>query len=91
MREKLYKIITVSEGGTLGRIYDHVMIILIIVSLIPLAFKERAHWMEVTDNFVASFFILDYFFRLITADYYYDKHNWASFVRYPFGVFVSFV
>ena len=86
MREKLYNIIEPRSKETkLSRIYDAVMIGVICLSLIPLLFKETNLFFQVLDYITVSVFIIDYFLRLITADYKYMKHNLKSFVRYPFS------
>ena len=83
MRERIYNIIAGSDTKA-GRIYDVVMIAAIIISLIPLAFKEPNTAFLIMDKITVAIFIIDYFFRLITADYYFGKKGAASFIKYPF-------
>lgn len=71
------------EGGRLSRIYDFVMIISIIVSLIPLAFKETNTLFQYIDYVTVGIFVVDYLLRIITADYRMNKGA-VSFVTYPF-------
>ena len=61
------------------------MMIMIVVSLIPLAFKEEPPFFMILDKVCAGIFIVDYFLRLITADYKFGKRSALSFVRYPFS------
>ena len=50
-RKRIYEIIEKSEGhDTLSAIYDYSMIVVIIVSLIPLAFKEDTPLFFVADT-----------------------------------------
>ena len=70
MRKKLYEIIEPSgDGGILSSFYDYLIMVTIVVSMIPLAFKETNtvfQWMEYV---TVGIFILDYLLRLLTADF----------------------
>ena len=83
MREKLYKVIAASEGSKLSTAYDIFMIIVIVISILPLAFKETNPFFEVADKVCAVIFIIDYVLRWFTADYKFGKHSAISFIRYP--------
>lgn len=86
MRKRIFEIIEVSDGkDLLSGIYDSVMLALIILSLIPLAFKTDNFAFQVIDKVCVCIFIIDYVLRLITADYKYGKKNALSFIRYPFS------
>ena len=61
------------------------MIVTIIISLIPLAFKEDTFLFVAMDKVTVAIFILDYILRWITADYKFSKKTVASFARYPFS------
>ena len=70
MRKKLYLIIDPEDNGDkLSNIYDFFMMATIVISVVPLAFKETNMVFQWIDYITVSIFILDYFFRLITADY----------------------
>ena len=84
MRKKLFSIIEPgSKDNFLSIAYDFVMIATIIISLVPLAFKETNIIFHLIDSITVNFFILDYILRLITADYKLKKST-ASFFLYPF-------
>lgn len=83
MRQKLYKIIEVTKGNRLGRIYDTVMFFIILLSLVPLMFKEITPAFLTIETIATVAFILDYIFRWITADFKLKKGR-ASFALYPF-------
>ncbi|MBE6671606.1 MAG: ion transporter [Ruminococcaceae bacterium] len=86
MRKKIYDIIEVSsEKNLVSKLYDIFMIITIVASLIPLAFKTDYLLFRIVDKVCVSIFIIDYFLRFITADFKYDNHNALSFIRYPFS------
>ena len=86
MRKRLYKIVSVSDGSDrASTVYDICMIVLIVLSLIPLAFKEETPFLTVLDKFCAGLFCVDYVCRLVTADYHYGSRSAMSFVRYPFS------
>ena len=61
------------------------MIVIILVSLIPLAFKEDNTLFTVMDKVSVSVFIFDYALRWLTADYKFGNRSFSSFVRYPFS------
>lgn len=82
MRKKLYEIIEISnETHSLGRAYDVMMMVTIIASLLPLAFKHEDMFLFVLDKAAAGIFIIDYILRWITADFKIKTH---PFVKYPF-------
>ena len=84
MRKRIYEIIEVNDNGdVLSRIYDVVMIIVIILSLLPIALKSYAGLIGVIDKVTSSIFVVDYILRLITADYKLNK-KYKSFFIYPF-------
>ncbi len=83
MRKKLFSIIEpVDNGNKLSNIYDFIMMTAIVISVVPLAFKETNIVFQWIDYITVSIFILDYFLRLITADYKLNK-SVASFFVYP--------
>lgn len=86
MRKRIFEVIEVSDGNDrLSSIYDTTMLALIILSLIPLAFKAETTLFVVIDKVCAAAFILDYALRLITADFKFGKKSVTSFIRYPFS------
>ena len=86
MRKRIFEIIEVSDGDDkLSSIYDTAMLALIILSLVPLAFKGENLFFSTIDKVCAGVFILDYSLRLCTADYKYGKKSVLSFIRYPFS------
>jgi len=72
------------SGDIVSSIYDIFMITTIVVSLVPLAFKENYTAFYYMDIVVVGIFIFDYFLRFITADYKLNKKSIISFIRYPF-------
>lgn len=85
MRRRIYEIIEVAGiKDTASHIYDIFMMVTIIVSLFPLAFKDSLPIFAVIDAVTVLIFIVDYFLRFLTADYKLEgKGGWA-FVLYPF-------
>lgn len=83
MRQKIFKIIEpAGQGNKLSSIYDFSMMLTIIISVVPLAFKETNVIFQWIDYITVSIFILDYLLRLITADYKLKK-SISSFFIYP--------
>ena len=87
MRKRIFKIIEKSESGDkLSSVYDVVMMIMIVLSLLPLAFKEEHRIFHMMDKMTVTVFIVDYLLRWMTSDYKYDKKKWTVFVKYPFSM-----
>lgn len=96
MRKRLFEVIELSDGNDKpSRLYDVVMMCAIIISLIPLAFKETNSLFLAVDYITASIFVIDYFLRFITADHKLGaargntkkrKNAWGvkPFLIYPF-------
>ena len=83
MRKKLFSIIESTENDSkLSNVYDFIMMVTIVISVVPLAFKETNSIFQWIDYITVTIFILDYFLRLITADYKLKK-SVISFFVYP--------
>ena len=83
MRKKLFSIIEPANGGNkLSNIYDIVMMVTIVASIFPLAFKESNSVFQWIDYITVGIFILDYILRLVTADYKLERKA-LSFFLYP--------
>lgn len=85
MREKIYNIIRDDDENQLqGTIYDSIIIVAIILSIIPLAFHDSDNFVFSTiDKICVAIFIIDYIARFLTADLKLQK-GWISFLLYPF-------
>lgn len=87
MRQRLFEIVEHSKEGSLAsKIYDRLMLVIIVVSIVPLAFRERNTLFNWFDNVSVAIFIADYALRWITADFKLHK-GWKSFLLYPFTLF----
>ena len=85
MREKIYQVLEPSykdSDDILSKVYDFFMIAVIIISIIPLAFKEHYTALDIIEYITVSIFIVDYLLRWVTADFKLDK-KYFSFVIYP--------
>lgn len=86
-RKRIFEIIEKSDGkDRISSVYDISMIVAIVVSLIPLAFKTDTPLFQITDKITVAIFIIDYFLRWLTADYKFNKSGVASFAKYPFSI-----
>lgn len=84
LRRRLFKIIEISSGDdVVSSIYDYSMMVIIIASLVPLAFKQTNTAFKVIEKVTGVIFIIDYLMRLFTADLKL-KRGWVSFILYPF-------
>lgn len=87
LRKRIYGIIEkAEEKDYISAIYDYFMMLMIIVSLVPLAFKTESTAFTVIDKVTVSIFIIDYLLRWLTADYKYEKRSVWSFAKYPFSI-----
>lgn len=85
MRKRLFEIIEASkDGDRVSSIYDALILVTVIVSLIPLAFKDQTTVFYWIDKVSAAIFIIDYILRWATADYKFGRSNPVSFIKYPF-------
>ena len=83
MRKKIFNILdTNNDSDKISNVYDIIMMITIIISIIPLAFKQSNIVFEYIDYITVTIFIIDYLLRLLTADYKLKKSA-LSFVLYP--------
>lgn len=85
-RKRIYEIIEKSDGNDkLSSVYDFSMIIVIVISLVPIAFKSENGLLFFLDKFSVCIFIFDYLLRWSTADLKFGNDSWTSFARYPFS------
>lgn len=70
VRKRIFEIIETSNGNDkISSLYDWSMIVFIIVSLIPLAFKTSNQFFSILEQITVVVFVIDYALRLFTADY----------------------
>ncbi len=85
MRKRVFEIIEVSQDNDRqSAIYDVVMLVAIIISIVPLAFKQPLSFFYYTDLVTTGLFIIDYVLRWITADYKLKDKSPIVYVKYPF-------
>ncbi len=83
-RKRINQIIEPSEGDDkASMVYDFFMLLVILASIIPLGFKDQTALFEQVDRVTVIIFILDYFLRLITADYLLNIRKPYVFLIYP--------
>ncbi len=87
-RNKIYDTIETGRNSVISRIYDWAMLFFILISIIPLAFREQNVWFEWFDKVSVIVFIVDYLLRWLTADLRLNDHpKWVAFLTYPFTAF----
>ena len=83
-RERLFEIIeAASEDDRISNVYDVFMMVTIVVSLIPLAFKTEYPAFVTIEKVAVVIFAIDYLLRIATADFKL-KRGRLSFLLYPF-------
>lgn len=84
MRKRIYEIVEMgSHSDKASVIYDIVMLVAIVASIVPLMFLREYPVFHTIEVITVIFFIIDYLLRWITADYRLGKKG-LSFVLYPF-------
>lgn len=83
MRKHIYEIIDSPSHSLPHRIYSAVIMIAVIVSLTPLAFKEDYLLFRITDQITVAIFIIDYILRISVADIKLHKKGIKPFFIYP--------
>ena len=84
MRKRIFEIIEQSkDGDKTSLVYDIVMLLFIIASIVPLTFTTDYPVFRTIEIVTVTVFIIDYLLRWITADYRLQKKG-LSFVIYPF-------
>ena len=74
MRKRIYSIVNPDDNNDrISRAYDSIMMLTIVISIVPLAFKETNVIFEWIDKVTVSIFIIDYILRLLVADYKLNK------------------
>ena len=82
-RMRIFEIVEADEADDpVSKLYDVVMMITIIASLLPLAFKSIPTSILIVDHVTVTIFIIDYALRLMTADLKLKKAK-KSFALYP--------
>ena len=85
MRKRLFEIIEASkEGDVASSVYDSIILVTVITSLVPLAFKDQTAAFYIIDKISVTIFIIDYSLRWCTADYKFSKRGLIPFIKYPF-------
>ena len=85
MRKRIYEIIEVARpGDRVSNFYDTAMLCLILLSLVPLAFKDTYPLFNVIERTTVAVFIADYALRWLTADYKLRDDSALAFIKYPF-------
>ncbi len=84
LRHRIYLIVTPynNNSSRVSRIYDYFQLTAIILSLVPLAFRDYTTFFAVLEYSCVSLFILDYILRWMTGDFKIKKGVW-SFILYP--------
>ena len=87
-RKRLFDIVETESNSLISKIYDWAMLVFIVISLVPLAFREQTATLIWLDWISVSVFIVDYLLRWLTADYKLtNTTKWKAFLLYPITPF----
>ena len=83
-RQRIYEILSIAEpGDRASQVYDIFMIVVVVASLVSLAFiNQQTLWVPIVEFCAAVIFIIDYILRWATADFKLQKGK-KSFLIYP--------
>lgn len=85
-KSRLYEIVEASHNKDIAsRLYDMLMLVSVIVGLYPLAVKSETTVTRIIDLITACVFLLDYIFRVYTADYKMGIKSYKSYLFYAFS------
>lgn len=83
-RQSVYNVVETNGSSIASHIYDTLMLCFILMSIIPLMFRETSAFHIWCDYISVSVFILDYILRWMTADLRMPKYRkWVAFLLYP--------
>lgn len=84
IRKRIYEVVEgTNDKDRLSQYYNAIMPVVIVVSLIPLGFKEETPFLRVLDKTAMIIFIIDYLLRWYTADFKMGDRSVKSFLQYP--------
>ncbi len=87
VRKRVFEIIEKAENkDVVSAIYDYAMIVIIILSLVPLAFKDENSSLVMINKITVGIFIVDYLLRWMTADLKFSEEGVKPFLKYPFSM-----
>ncbi len=88
MREKIFEVIDIEDPERKANsYYDEFMVVCIVLSLVPLCFKETNLGFIWIERVTTAIFVLDYIVRWATADLKFPGKKLVAFIRYPFTIF----
>lgn len=88
MREEIYSIVKRAENGErLSRLYDMLISVVAVLSIVPLMFKTSNLFLDKLDVVTVYILFMDYIFRWITHDFASGKKAPLAFIIYPFTPF----
>ena len=87
-RKAIYKIIERDDSGSnISKIYDYFMMLMVVISIVPLHFKEQTRLFIIFDQVSVVAFIIDYLLRWFTTDLKHPSRKpLLAFVAYPFSL-----
>lgn len=84
IRETIYRLVEApNERNSKTDLYDTIMFVSIIISIVPLGFKKDLAVFDAIDKYALVVFTIDYLLRWSTADLKLGK-GFLSFLKYPF-------
>ncbi len=85
LREGIYRIVRrADDGDTASKVYDVLIMLAAIVSMVPLMFKQSNEILDTIDVITVYVLFMDYIFHWATYDYLSRWKGPKAFVLYPF-------
>lgn len=84
LRKQIFNIVEQNSDSRISKLYDWIMLVMIIISIGPLMFRGNPPIFDILDKIAVSAFIIDYLLRWITADLRRpNQPTWKAFLLYP--------
>lgn len=91
LKRRIYEILEPSgTNDTASRAYDLLMTTAVVVGLVPMTLKHENVFVVWIDIVTSLLFIIDYAFRLYTADYKMGYKSYKAYVAYVFSPLAIF-
>ncbi len=88
LRKQIFDLVETERPSIVSKAYDALMLCFIVLSIVPLAFREHNVLFKWFDIVSVTAFIIDYMLRWMTADLLMpNRRKWVAFLIYPFTPF----
>ncbi len=84
MRKRIFQTVHMYNGNATSIVYKYFMILFIVLSIVPLTFKESNEILRDIEFLCLVVFVIDYMLRWCTADLKLKNESFVAFLKFPF-------